>query len=226
MHTVSPFIAVAILLVAAALVGLGIILRARIQLSEQLAFAEEYRSELDALLERAEQATYEWLTLNANRMQAQMGPEGVVNMRPPHANYIINNYAIVPNGLAEIRKFLSDDLLSRGNLPTQYHALIDDAILRHQGTLLEGRRINWASVRNPIKWLAVGTQAALALPLGLLVSLGVLPRAFASRVRSSSGFRVLSGLVATVGFVSGVFGLVTGWEQFIAIARKVMPGAF
>ena len=226
MPALSPSVAVALAFVAVALVGLGVISRARRKLSEHLAFAEEYRSQLDVLLERAEQGTYEWLTLNANRMQAQMGPDGVVKMRPPHANYIVSNYAIVLNGLAEIRKFLSDELFSRGNLPGQYHALIDDALLRHQGTLIHGLKINEASLRNPFKWLAAGTQTVLALPLLLLASLGVLSRAFTSRVRGSTFFRILSGLVAAVGLFSAVVGIVTGWEQFIAIARKVLPGAF
>lgn len=226
MTTLSPTVAVPLALLALALVGLTVILRARRQLSEKLAFAQEYRSQLDALLEHTEQRTYEWLTLNANRMQAQMGPDGVVRMKPPHANYMVNNYAIVPNGLAEIRKFLSDEFFSQGDLPGQYHALIDDALLRHQGTLLQGLEINGASVRNPFKWLAVGTQVVLALPLWLLASMGVFSRAFASRLKGSSSFRVFSGLVATVGLVSAIIGIVTGWEQFIALARKVVPGAF
>ena len=226
MPTNHPAAFVALALLAVAAVGCGALLRARSRLTDQLVFAAEYREHLHALLERRERGPYEWLTLNANRMQVQMGSDGVIRMRPPHANYFVNNYAIVLNGLAEIRKYFSDDYLSRTDLPGQYGALIDDALLRHQGTVMEHRRLNGLSLRNPFNWLALGTQKLLAIPLWLLASLGVMSRGFASRVSSSSGFRVFSGLVAAVGFVSAVVGLVTGWEQFAAVVKRVVPGAF
>jgi hypothetical protein len=217
---------VAFALLSVVAVGLASLLRTRRHIIEQVAFAAEYRKHLHVLLEQHDGQAYEWLTVNANRMQSQMGSGGVVTMRPPHSTYMVSNYAIVLNGLAEIRKYLSDSYLSGTDLPAQYGALIDDALLRHQGTLVERRRFASESLRNPFTWVGVGTQKLLAVPLWLLASLGVLSRGVVSRVAASPAFRVLSGVVATVGFVSAVVGLVTGWEQFIVIARRVVAGAF
>jgi hypothetical protein len=226
MPSLPPTTAVAIALLAVVALGLCSLLRARRRITEQVVFAAEYRERLHVLMEQRDGQAYEWLTVNANRMQAQMGDGGLVTMRPPHATYMVSNYPVVLNGLAEIRKFFSDGYLSGTDLPAQYGALIDDALLRHHGTLIERHRINGASLKNPFTWVAVGTQKLLAAPLWLLASLGVVSQRLAARVAASSLFRMLSGIVATVAFLSAVVGLVTGWEQFIAITRKVVAGAF
>ena len=226
MQPESPILLVGLVLGAVALTGLLSLVRARKKLIEALSFSREFQDNLHALLAQGSRATYEWLTRNAVRMQHQLGAFGVVTFCPPYANYVVNNYEVVTNGLAEIRKALSDGLLARGDLPAPYHALIDDALMRHQGIVQERTRQNSASLRNPIIWLAVGTQALFSAPLWLLASLGVLPARLVSRVRASAIFRVVSGLVAAIGFLSAVVGLVTGWSQFLEIARKVVPGAF
>ena len=226
MPALSPLLWVALAVVAVALAGLVAIARAHARLRQKLTLAVEFRSQVDAFLEEGNRDTYEWLTLHATRMQAQMGSEGIVTFRPPHANYVVNNYPIVVNALSELRKCLTDDMLSRGNLPHQYHALIDDALLRHQGTLTERLRLNGKSLRNPLQWAAFGTQWLLSLPLWFMASLGIISRSSATHLVASAVFRIVAGVAAAVGFISAIVGLVTGWEQFISIARKVLPGAF
>jgi hypothetical protein len=104
--------------------------------------------------------------------------------------------------------------------------MLDDALLRYQGSLVERREDCLAALRNPFTWLAVGFRTVLAAPLWLLAALGIVSRSFALRVESSRIYRVLSGTVAAISFLSAVVGLVTGWEQFVAFMRKVVPGAF
>jgi hypothetical protein len=226
MQPESPLLIVVLAIGAVGLAGLLSLLRIRRQLTEALSFSLEFQNNVHALLEQKSRETYEWLTRNAVRMQHELGGTGLVTFRPPFANYVVNDYPVVLNGLAEIRKALSDDLLARGDQPAQYHALVDDALMRHQGIVLEKSRQNSVALRNPLTWLAVGTQVLLSAPLWVLASLGVLPRRLVSRVRSSSIFRVFSGITAAIGFLSAVVGLVSGWEQFLQIARKVVPGAF
>lgn len=226
MPTLSPLLWVVLAVAVVMSAGLVSLARNHARLRQKLALTVEYRSKVDALLEVGDRDTYVWLTLHATRMQAQMGSEGVVTFRPPHANYVVNNYPIIVNSLSELRKCLTDDFLSRGNLPRQYHALIDDALLRHLGTLTEHLRLNAESLRNPLKWAALGTQWFLYLPLWFMASLGIIRRSSATRFAASAVFRVVAGLATAVGFISAVVGLVTGWEQFASIVRKVFPGAF
>ncbi len=207
-------------------VGLLDLAIARAGHASALLFVFEFRQKLASLLESGNRETYEWLTLNATRMQAQLGSEGIVSFRPPFANYIVPNYVVVPNALMEIRKCFDDSILSRGSLQSQYAALLDDALLRHQGTVEERVRRNTRSFLNPLKWLARGVSIILGVPIWILQSVGLVSEASGTRFRASRAFQVVSGFSALVGFASAVVGLVTGWEPFIALARKVVPYAF
>lgn len=207
------------------LIGFFEILRAAFKIASRLEFTAQYREKFHEFVDQADHNAYAWLTLNSNRMQAQMGAHGLVTFKPPFANHMIHNYAVVLNVLPEVRKCLVDELLSR-NLLNEYASILDEALMRYQGSLLERHRMTVGSAKNPVIWLASGIRCVLAAPLWFLASAGVLPRSFVSRIASSSFYRVLSGLVATVGFVSAIVGLVTGWEQFAVILHKLVPGAF
>lgn len=206
-------------------IGFASLLRSAAKIALELEFTNEYREKLHAFVEQEGSSAYSWLTLNANRMQEQMGSQGLMTFKPPFANHMIHNYPVVLNVLPEIRKCLTDQLLSR-NLLHEYTSLLDEALMRYQGSLIERHRETVALVKNPVVWLASGIRSVLAAPLWFLASAGVLPRWFASRIVGSSVYRVLSGVIATVGFVSAIVGLVTGWEQFAVILRRVVPGAF
>jgi hypothetical protein len=206
-------------------IGFVALLRSASKVESNLEFTAEYREKFHAFVDQDDSSAYAWLTLNANRMQAQMGSEGLMTFKPPFANHMIQNYPVVLNVLPEVRKCLTDELLSR-TLLNQYASLLDETLMRYQGSLLERHRQAVGLVKNPVVWLASGIRSVLAVPIWFLASAGVLPRSFASRILGSSVYRVLSGLVATIGFISAIVGLVTGWEQFAVILRKLVPGAF
>ena len=206
-------------------IGFFDLLRAAFKIASRLEFTAQYREKFHEFVDQTDHNAYAWLTLNSNRMQAQMGAQGLITFKPPFASHMIHNYPVVLNVLPEVRKCLADELFSR-NLLHQYASLLDEALMRYQGSLLERHRMAVDSAKNPVVWLASGIRSVLSAPLWFLASAGVLPRSFASRIASSSFYRVLSGLVATVGFISAIVGLVTGWEQFAVILRKLVPGAF
>lgn len=223
MFTPSTWFLIA--LAAFCVVGLASLLRSANQFSLELKFTAEYREKLHAFVEKDDSSAYSWLTLNANRMQKQMGSQGLMTFRPPFANHMIHNYPVVLNVLPEIRKCLTDQLLSQ-SLLNQYASLLDEALMRYQGSLIEHHREAVGLVKNPVVWLASGIRSVLAAPLWFLASAGVLPRWLTLRIVGSGVYRVLSGLIATVGFVSAIVGLVTGWEQFAVILHRVVSAAF
>lgn len=222
---VTPSIWFLLALAALCVVGLVSLLRSTNKVALELDFTVEYREKLHAFVEKNDFSTYSWLTLNANRMQEQMGSQGLMTYRPPFANHMIHNYPVVLNVLPEIRKCLADQLLSQ-SLLNEYASLLDEALMRYQGSQIDRHLEAVALVKNPVVWLASGIRSVLAAPLWFLASAGVLPRWFALRIVGSGAYRVLSGLIATVGFVSAIVGLVTGWDQFAVILHKVMPAAF
>lgn len=212
--------------VAVGAIGAVRLLDARSRLARSLNYVVEFRQRLEHLMGSQDRNVYEWLTMNANRMQVHLGGGGIMTFRPPFANYVVHNYPVVLNVLAELRKCFSDSTLARGDLPSQYHALLDDALLRHEGTVRELHRRNSLSLRNPLKWLPVGASWLLALPVWLLESFGLVSHSAASRIESSRIFRLISSVAALLAFVSAIVGLVTGWEPFLAILHRVAPNAF
>jgi hypothetical protein len=206
-------------------IGMVTLIRSVSKIASDLEFIYEYREKFHVFAAQGNSQAYAWLTLNANRMQAQMGTQGLVTFKPPFANQMIQNYPLVINILPEIRKCLSDNLLSQNQLRA-YASLLDEALMRYQGSLLEHHRTAVVSAKNPVFWLTSGIRSVLALPLWFLASVGILPSSFTSRIVGSNFYRVLSGMVATVGFFSAIVGLATGWEQFDVILRKLVPSAF
>lgn len=225
MQTLSAGTWFLLTLTAIVAVGVVVLLRSLREISTAVAFTEQYRTHVSVFVNHADFSAYEWLTLNVNRMQTQLGSQGLMTFKPPFANHMIHNYPIVLNILPELRTCLTDDLLSR-NLLHQYRDMLDDALLRHQGSLIERRRDALSALKNPFAWVTTGISTVLSAPLWFLAAVGVIPLAFASRIAASRFYRVLSGLIATVGFVSAIVGLVTGWDQFMTILRKVLPSGF
>ena len=220
MHETTWILAVLAILLCIGFFDLAL---ARAQHASALLFVFEFRQKLAVFMQSVDREVYEWLTMNATRMQQQLGSGGILSFKPPFANYIIPNYVVVPNALMEIRKCLEDSVLARGHLASQYASLLDDAILRHEGTVHERIRLNTRSLLNPLKWLTRGVSVILGLPVWVLQSVGLISESSGTRLRKSRGFEILSGFSTLVGFVSAVVGLVTGWEPFIALARKAMP---
>jgi hypothetical protein len=220
MQTLSP--ATLLSLFAALIVtsGLVALCRSLHKLSTQILFTAEFRERTSHFVNNADAVTYEWLMLNANRMQEQMGSQGLVTFSPPFENRLIHNYPVVLNILPKLRQFVSDEILSR-NLLHQYHDLLDDTLLRHQGFKIDQHNKAKTSLKNPFSWITNGVRFLLAAPFLLLAELGVIQKSTASRVVASNFYKVFSGLIAIITFLSAIVGLVTGWEQFVKILRSI-----
>jgi hypothetical protein len=99
----------AILFLSIIVAGFLTLYARRAKLSDRLEFAGEFRNRFVKYCnsEGQDTETYNWLILNCNKMQTQMGKYGVYRaFRPPYENYIINNYPIVLNMIPEVRKRL------------------------------------------------------------------------------------------------------------------------
>ena len=103
------------LLALAALFAIGFValLRSVSKVASGLGFTYLYLVMFHVFVDQDDSQAYAWLTLNANRMQAQMGTQGLMTFKPPFANHMIYNYPVVLNVLPEVRKCLTDQLLSR-----------------------------------------------------------------------------------------------------------------
>lgn len=207
-------------------VGFASLVRKRVRVTENMEFANEFMAKLRQFVESSgsQSDAYGWLIHRSNKMQEQLGSDGVfAKYRPPFANFQFQNFPIVLNLLPELQRSLTDQLPS-GDLANQYAMALQEALVRHLGTLHD-REVDLAkSIRNPLTWLREGVRAIVALPLNVLSWLGVLSEVTVGRITASKYFSALSGLAALIGFVSAVVGLVTGWRQFQNVVVSWLKG--
>lgn len=202
------------------LIGLAMLIRRGVQLSEREAFANEFADKLLSYIKSGGQdgVAYGWLVHRSNKMQIQLGSDGIMALyRPPYATQQYRNFPILLNILPELRRTFGDEVLSRGDLSHQYSMLLNETLTRHAGTLSDLREDLTRSIKNPIIWLREGVRALIALPLSLLGWLGVLSEMTISRMTGSKFFEGLSGLAAVVGFASAVMGIAVGWHEFVQL---------
>jgi hypothetical protein len=184
-------------------------------------FASEFMERLRSYLESSGKDTeaYGWLIHRSNKMQIQLGPEGVLAAyKPPFANFQYQNYPVVLNLLPELRRALEDNILSGQHYSHQYGMLLQETLIRHGGSLHDRAETLARSLKNPLAWLREGVRAMVALPLSVLAWVGLLSEATVGRITGSKIFRVLSGFAAIIGFVSAVMGIALGWEAFVQFA--------
>ncbi len=191
--------------------------------AELKAFANQFCEDLATWAESRGQAEeiYVDLTRRANKMQNALGPQGVMaHFRPPSANYIVPNVPIVVNFLPQAHTFFSDNWLRDRPLPYQYCSTIRDAVVRHLGDLdeLEGNLRN--TLRNPLRQLYIGIDALVAIPLGVLSSLGIIQASTAERAHSSRFFSLASAIAALITVVSGLVTIVVGWAEVLTHIKE------
>ncbi len=180
------------------------------------------------LLERYRQSqgsdaeTYTKLVYMSAKIQSYLGALGVIEYKPPAAQYVLRNYQVVVNELAELKHWLPLDSTFSTVMPGQQSAdLIRDTLVRYEGVVDELRFRVQDALRNPFSLLAEGVRWVLSLPVRLLAAFGVLSGAAASKVTGSRAISFASGIIALVSFVSAVVGLVAGWAPFIGILRHL-----
>lgn len=121
--------------------------------------------------------------------------------------------------LRELRHALNDSVLSRGDLPTQYTRTLQDTLVRYIGTLDDVREGIVSALKNPLVWLGEGVRVVIALPFSVLAWLGMMSQRRADLITAGGIFKLASGLVGTIGFLSGVMGIVLGWDQFLSFLK-------
>jgi len=184
-------------------------------------FAVSYLEKLKAYWESggADSEAYGWLIHRSNKMQREMGDQGIIDQyRPPHEKYMIRNYPIILNMLPDLRRSLEDDLLAR-RLAPEYLNAIEESIFRYLGSLEDSQQTLRNDLKNPVKWFRRGVGDVVALPLYLAGWLGAFPDKVVGSWTGSPPFSLLSGLLALVGFASGIMTIVLGWEQFIEAVK-------
>lgn len=192
--------------------------------SDKRNFANSFLAKLQEYLESLGKDTdaYSWLLNRSNKMQSQMGNQGIyAHYKPPYENYMINNYAIIINMIPELRRALQDSLFS--SIASDYSNSLQEAIIRHIGTIEDITNEIKVELKNPFIWLREGVRKIIATPTNLLAWFGLITDSFADKIITSVLFKIFSGSVATIGFVSAIVTITLGWKEFLIMVKSVLP---
>jgi len=192
-------------------------------ISKKHAFANEFFSKLKDYIDSDGKnlVAYTWLTSHSNQMQIQMGSDGIyAAYKPPGAHYQIPNYPIILNMLPELRRSLDTQRLSN-MLASEYSSLLQEALIRHIGTIEDIIKDHASELRNPIIWFREGMRVITASPITLLSWLGLIGASTLRKITKNSIFKIIAAIFAIVGFLSAVVSLVIGWDQFVTILKRL-----
>lgn len=156
---------------------------------------------------------YVWLTMNVNKIQGNLGTFGLVNYVAPFQTYKVSNYQIVLNAIPKFRD---------GSVKDFDTHWVDDCLLRYIGHLEENSKEIKKNLRNPIVWFSEGIKEILSIPIIILGWFGIISNRTIDSVKDSLIYRVISGLVALVAFISGVVTIVLGYEQTVEFLMRLI----
>lgn len=188
-------------------------------------YAVEYLNKFKKYVESQgkDNDTYGWMIYESVKMQRQLGILGIMlNYKPPGANYMHRNYQVLMNMLPELHRTFNSDLLVFSSLVSDYVQILQEMLVRHLGVLNEERNDIKSEMRNPFKAFRSGIQFILLSPAYIVNWFGLATDSFLWRLSRNTLFKLLSGFVAIVGFISAVVGLVVGWQDFVTIIRSIL----
>ena len=158
-----------------------------------------------------------WLTRNASKMQRLMGSFGHVSYRPPFANYMINNYQIIINGIDEIKKEIEF-----GYNENQHFDLIRSTILKYSGSVENRHEYIVDIMKNPIKLFVLSIRRIVLLPIMLLHEFGILGTKLNLWFKESYLISFISGVIALITILSTVITIILGWTEFHKIIMNII----
>jgi hypothetical protein len=208
-----------------ALIGLLRLVMGLRNVSEKRDFATSFLMKLQEYVKSdgRETDTYGWILNHSNKMQNQMGYQGVyAHYRPPFQNYFVSNYPVIINMVPELRRALEDRLLSN-RLANQYFNALQEAIIRHIGSADDIIKEITRELKNPFIWLREGVRAIIAIPVSLLVWFGLITDSVADKIKTSILFKIFAGSVATIGFISAIVTIALGWNDFLEKIKSILP---
>lgn len=190
-------------------------------INENMLFEDEFLSNLKQFVEQQDMNMYGWLIHRSHKMQTMMGSYGILaQFQLPYKSYIYQNYPVILNVIPMIQQSLSTFGLE--NMGREYATLVYEAILRHIGVMEDKKEVLEKDIINPLTIIREGMQSIVKLPLLFLFSFGLLNRRIYDIISASGIFKVVSGIIGFIGFLSAVVGLITGWEPFIKILNTLL----
>lgn len=184
----------------------------------RLTFADEYRNRFikvcDEYSENRNKASnrkfdpndYMWLMMNVNKIQTQLGGDGIMHYIAPFQTHTIPNYEIILNTLPKLRNNKIEEF------DINYS---DDSLLRHIGKVQESYDLDRKRIKNPLMWLVVGFDKVTLFPFYLFQLFGILEPSTIYRISQTILFKIIRGLIGLITLVGSIMSIIQGREETI-----------
>lgn len=178
-------------------------------------FSITYRNKLVNYSNSGSEEDFNWLAINAMKMQDYMRGMGIMSYKPPFANYYINNYLVIINGIDEIR---NERTMGMGY--NEHAHMLVDAVMKYYGSLGYNRERIVTNMRNPLKLITGSINSILMLPFALLREVGLFSSRLYEIISNSIVVRIVTAIATLISVISAVVSLVIGWDEFLKIIER------
>jgi hypothetical protein len=186
-------------------------------LAFRLGFVREFTNRFASCASGRDSASFDenmtWLNGRIPKLSDELGGFGVVQYKPAFANYIHNNYALVPNTVLK---------MATGSAAAQDLQMTMAMLIQHSGRLEDLLKDTFARLKNPVLWFFDGLRSILSIPAWILAGSGVIRATTVQRFKDSRIVRFLTALIAIATLVSTIMSIVLGWAAFLDVVKRVL----
>lgn len=139
------------------------------------------------------------------------------------ANYAIKNYPIILNMVPEIRRlFAQDEFRLFHRMVGDYACMVDEALLRYVGALVDALNESRRRLLNPFIWFRLSVEQLLSVPVLMLKWSGLIGAGVIAAVQGNILFRGLSAAITFIGLISSAVTILLGWSDTVKLAQPYL----
>ncbi len=212
-----------ILLFLVILIGLIDIVIRLYKLNKKSDLAFEYGNKLVDFLNKNNEyifsnELFSYLNRNSVEMQSIMGELGILDtLIDPMRGVQYRNYQLIINGINDLLMYSNAGLHSSVK---ESGLMIYSSIEKYIGYTNVEKKELIGYLKNPFVWLREGIRLIIEFPIFFLYWTGLIQYSRYLKLKDNILFRLIKFLLGTLGFISTIMGIVTGYEPFINIIKS------
>lgn len=160
---------------------------------------------------------FSYLNSNSVEMQSIMGEFGILDtLIDPIRGFKYRNYQLIINGVNDLLMYSNSGLNSSVK---ESGLMIYSSIEKYIGYTNLERKELIGYLKNPFVWLREGIRLVIEFPIFFLYWTGLIKYSRYSKLKDNIIFRLIKSFFGTLGFISTIITIVTGYEPFINMIK-------
>ena len=160
---------------------------------------------------------------DVDAIHLELGLDGMVWMKDNLTGVTSSSYQPLAN--------LTEEMRNESALPSNYitgirlnnlYGTCDDILRRHLGHLDRMVAAEQKHLHNPIVCFGEGIRTISRVPVMLLVWLGLISENSGTSFSNSVFFKVFGSIFTIIGFISSIFTIVLGWNDFVLLMKNII----